>query len=220
MATQTVTRPAYMVNINDDPAAIGALRFNFVPKRIRQTRAEGRPPQSLPQYIVSVRGHGNETAFNWINPPPQDKARMELEEIARQRVIARHEWLDRLGRLVATVKVWADELDWATRAVGKQMEDSEIGNYKAPGLLLQHETVRLFLEPIARVAPGTEGVVDLCLMPSYDDIASLYYYNKRWNVHYLFRGAPTVAKTLEAEAKPLSRLTLRKVLDEMKSHAG
>ena len=132
----------------------------------------------------------------------------------------RSQWLDRLRKLVATVKAWADQLDWATKVVDKKMEDAEIGNYKAPGLLLQKETVRLFLEPVARAAPGTEGVVDLYLMPSYDDIASLYYYNNRWNVHYGSRRSPPYGNILEAEAKPLTKATLRKVFDEMKAHAG
>ena len=51
-----------------------------------------------------------------------------------------------------TVKAWADQLDWATKVVDKKMEDAEIGNYKAPGLLLQKEAVRLFLEPVAGAA--------------------------------------------------------------------
>jgi hypothetical protein len=209
-----------MVSIYDDPDVVGALRFTFVPKSTRQAQAEGEPPQPVPQYIVSVQKHGNETEFNWIKPPAQEATREELEGIARQRVTARNEWLEKLRKLVAAVKEWAEELDWATRAVDKKMEDAEIGNYRAPGLLLQHETVRLFLEPVARTAPGTEGVVDLYLMPSYDDIASLYYHNSRWNVHYMFEGAPTVGNIREAEAKPLTKATLRKVFDEMKAHAG
>ena len=100
------------------------------------------------------------------------------------------------------------------------MEDAEIGNYKAPCLLLQKKTIRLLLEPVARDAPGTEGVVDLYLMPSYDDIASLYYYNNRWNVHYMFEGATTVGNIRDVEAMPLTKANLRKVFDEMKAHAG
>jgi len=209
-----------MVSIYDDPDAIGALRFTFVPTSSRQAHAEGEPSKPVPQYIVSVQGYGNETEFKWIKHPAQEATREELEGIARQRVTARHEWLERIRKLVATVKGWAYELDWATRVVDKKMEDAEIGNYKAPGLLLQQETVRLFLEPVARAAPGTEGVVDLYLMPSYDDIASLYFYNNRWNVHYMFEGARTVGNILEGEAKPLTKATLRKVFDEMKAHAG
>jgi hypothetical protein len=220
MARQRATQSTYIVSIYDDPDATGALRFTFVPKSMRQARAEGEPSQPAPQYIVSVKGHGDETEFNWIKHPAEEAAREELEGIARQRATARHEWLQKLRKLVVTVKGWADELDWATRVVDKKMEDAEIGNYKAPGLLLQKETVRLFLEPVARAAPGTEGVVDLYLMPSYDDIASLYYYNNRWNVHYLFEGAATVGNSRATEAKPLTKATLRKVFDDMKAHAG
>jgi hypothetical protein len=212
-------RSIYMVSIYDDPDAMGALRFTFVPSS-RRVHAEGQELKPVPQYIVSVEGYGNGTQFKWIKPPAEDATREELEGVARHRVTARNEWLERIRELLATVKGWADELDWATRVVDKKIEDPEIGNYKAPGLLLQKETVRLFLEPVARAAPGTEGVVDLYLMPSYDDIASLYYYNNQWNVHYMFEGAPTVGNIREAAAKPLTKATLGLVFDEMKAHAG
>ena len=225
MAGHRAMQSAYMVSIYEDPhavdpSAVSALRFTFVPKSIQQARADGEPPQPVPQYIVSVQYHGDQTAFNWIKPPPQAATRQQLEGLARQHVTARYEWLDKLRKLVAAVKQWADELDWATRVVSKKLEDAEIGNYQAPGLLLQKEAVRLFLEPVARTAPGTEGLVDLYLMPSYNDIASLYFYNNRWNVHYMFEGAPTVGNILEAAARPLTKATLRKVFDEMTAHAG
>lgn len=219
-ARQPAPQRSYLVSIYDDPIATGALRFTFVPKNPRHARAEGEPPEPKAQFIVSVYGYGNETKFDWISPPPGKAAQEELQAIARGRVMARHEWLEKLRKLVASVKGWADELDWATRSVEKKMEDPEIGDYKAPALLLQKETIRLFLEPVARAAPGTEGVVDLYLMPSYDDIAGLYYYSNRWNVHYMFEGAAPQGTMCDAEAKPLSKATLRKVFDQMKAHAG
>ncbi|MGC8642269.1 MAG: hypothetical protein ACP5XB_20600 [Isosphaeraceae bacterium] len=220
MVKQPTAQPGYMISIYDDPAVKGALRFTFVPKRNRQSRPKGQPPQPAPQYIVTVQEHGKETAFNWIVPPPHEKARGELEEIARERLTARYEWLDRLQDLVARVKEWADELDWATRVVDKELEDPEIGNHKAPGLLLQLETVRLFLEPVARDAPGVEGIVDLYRMPYYDDIAGLYFYNNRWNVHYGAHRAGAVAKVGDEQSRPLAKANFRKVLDEMMTHAG
>ncbi len=49
---------------------------------------------------------------------------------------------------------------------------------KRPALLMQEgPSAGLILEPIARSAPGADGVVDLYLLPAYDDIASLYFYN-------------------------------------------
>ncbi|MGD0901177.1 MAG: hypothetical protein ABR915_25390, partial [Thermoguttaceae bacterium] len=134
MAKQRTTQPGYMVSIYDDPDAAGALRLTFVPRSVPQARDGAEPLQPVPQYIVSVQGHGDETEFNWIRAPGQEATRAELEGISRQRVTTRHEWLQKLRRLVAAVKRWADELDWATRAVDKKMEDAEIGNYKAPGL--------------------------------------------------------------------------------------
>ena len=213
MSKQKVAKPRYMVNIYDDPKRAGALLFTFVPKGV-----VAEEPKR--EFIVSVMGHGAATAFTWTKPPAREQTKVELEGIARQRVDARQEWFDRLGKLVDSVKQWATDLGWSTKVIEKKMEDPEIGNYKAPALLVQEELVRILLEPVARSAAGTEGLVDLYLMPSYDDIASLYYYNDRWNVHYMFHGTPTVANIGEAEAKPLTKVTLRKVLDEMKAHAG
>jgi hypothetical protein len=157
-------------------------------------------------------------AFNWLRPPAEGEIRAELQAIARQRVTARREWLARLQSLLLMAKGWAEELGWATKIVDKKMEDAEIGDYEAPALLLQREAVRLFLEPVARDAPGTDGAVELCVMPSYDDIASLYHYNNRWHLHYVYHGARVVANGNGGEAKPLTKAVFRKVLDEMKAH--
>ena len=131
----------------------------------------------------------------------------------------RDEWLKRLFHLIQTVQTWAHALGWSTRQIEVTLTDSQIGKYKAPALLLQEDAIRILLEPIGRSAPGAEGVVDLYLMPAYDDIASLYLYDNDWHVHYLFPGTSTVADIRDAEAKPLSEDTLREVLEAMKHNA-
>ncbi len=132
----------------------------------------------------------------------------------------RNEWLSRLSHLVESVQTWAKELGWATRRIEKQLEDSEIGNYRAPALLLQEETTRLLLDPIARSAPGADGIVDLYWMPAYDDIATLYFYDGTWHLHYLFPGTAAEATTGEAESRPLSKETFQEVLEAMRTNAG
>jgi hypothetical protein len=102
--------------------------------------------------------------------------------------------------------------------VEKKLDDARIGSHRVPALVMQADTVRIMLEPIGRSAPGAEGIVDLYLMPAYDDIASIYYYNGRWNLHYTF-GRPPVAQIREAEATPLSRESLERVLAELRQHA-
>ena len=150
----------------------------------------------------------------------QNYARLELNmSIAPDAEQLRTEWLNRLDDLVGTIQSWASSLDWSTRKIEVSLQDSELGKYKAPALLLQFESVRIILEPIARSAPGVEGVVDLYLMPAFDDIASLYFTGGEWSVHYMFAGTPTVGDMREAPAKPLSRDTLAEVLSEMLANA-
>jgi hypothetical protein len=129
-------------------------------------------------------------------------------------------WLRRLSDLLKQIEEWAVESGWSTRAIEKRMQDLEIGAYTAPALLMQQDTFRVLVEPIARAAPGAEGVVDLYLLPAYDDIASLYLDDGGWKLHYMFPGTPTVATIREANAEPLSKETFLAVLDEMKQNAA
>ncbi len=58
-------------------------------------------------------------------------------------------------------------------------------------------------------------------MPAYDDIANLYYYDNRWNLHYnTYRGTNAVVPVPKADAMPLSKETLEKVLVDMRQHAA
>lgn len=132
----------------------------------------------------------------------------------------RMDWLARLSQLVDTIDAWAKELGWSTRRIEKRIEDSEIGPYVAPALVFQEDTSRILLEPIARSAPGTEGVVDLYLMPAWDDIATLYHYGGEWRLHYVFPYTAATATIRSSESKPLSKETFAEVLDEMKKHAA
>ena len=113
----------------------------------------------------------------------------------------RDDWLGRLSGLIQNVQTWAEEIGWATKRIEVTLSDSQIGKYTAPALLLQEDSIRVLLEPISRSAPGAEGVVDLYLMPAYDDIASLYHYDGDWHVHYMFPG--TTASTPSPLLRPL-----------------
>jgi hypothetical protein len=132
----------------------------------------------------------------------------------------RDEWLKVLADLTTKVKNWAEELNWSTRQIAKKMKDSRLGVYEAPALLMQKETTRVLLDPVARFAPGADGVVDLYLMPAYDDIASLYLVDGEWQLHYMFPGAPTVPTIRQAKPCSLSKEAIGRVLDEMSINAS
>jgi hypothetical protein len=133
----------------------------------------------------------------------------------------RDEWLADLGDLVRKVKSWAEQSGWKTREITKSMKDSVLGEYRAPALLMQRETVEVILNPVSRFVPGADGAVDLYLMPAYDDIASLYFTDGEWKLHYVFHDASeAVDKVPQSEALTLSEGTVVRVLDELVAHAA
>ncbi len=129
----------------------------------------------------------------------------------------RDQWLERLSALVKDVQEWAADLGWSTRQIETRLEDSEIGTYEAPALLLQMETTRALLEPIARSAPGADGIVDLYAMPAYDDIAHIYFIDDAWR---LFHATPLqVGASTKVGFVILSKGELQKVLEGMRTNA-
>ncbi len=128
------------------------------------------------------------------------------------------DWLSLLEELVDQIKAWIGT-DWSTEKIKKPMRDSVLGPYQAPALVMQRNFTRTILEPVARYAPGTEGVVDLARMPIYDEVASLYRINGEWRLHYAFRGTKAVARPRTADSLLLDEAVLRRVLDEFAGHA-
>lgn len=131
----------------------------------------------------------------------------------------RDAWLLRLGSLIDQIKQWANDLELPTRVIQVNMNDPELGKYNAPALMIQDGGVKLLLEPIAPSAPGADGVVDLYLMPSYDDIASLYLEDGKWMMHYMFPDDQTVGNIRNANAVVLVKDSFQKVLEAMKNNA-
>jgi hypothetical protein len=222
MNEQTAHQQPYMVSVYEPQETGGALIFTLVPKGLQQERGLGGTPKRVPQFIMAVRQEAGGLAFDWSGTPDDPgAAREEMEVEIAARMQDRITWIDRVTSLVEQVEQWAKDLGWSTRRVEKKLDDTRIGQHRVPALLMQHDTCRVLLEPIGRATPGAEGVVDLYLMPAYDDIASLYYYGKRWNLHYnTFRGTNAVVPVREAEAVPLSKETLEKVLAQMRQHAA
>ena len=122
--------------------------------------------------------------------------------------------------LSSRFREWVEPHDWVTKEYPKKMRDIEHQVYPISALFLQKGPVRLLLDPVAYDVPGSEGVVDLYLMPAYDDMASLFFEKGRWMIHYAF--PPDSMEThsvIEAEALPFSEKTINQVLDSIATHA-
>ena len=130
------------------------------------------------------------------------------------------EWLESLNALVESIEGWSRELGWSTRRIEKKLDDPEIGAYQAPALLMQEETTRALLDPIGRSTPGSEGVVDLYLMPAFDNIARFYHRDGQWWLHHATPETRGDGAILEIKPASLSKESLRGVFESMKKNAG
>jgi hypothetical protein len=230
MAVQESIARGFTVSVRPPADAADGYHVTYTPRGLQRVVGPdllhaigngGGPPQVTAPFEAVVQTQGEDVVVRWASSPGGLAAvQGEFEQDAKERVRLLRDWIDRLSALVHDVEGWVKDLGWAVRRVEKPMEDSQIGKYKAPGLLMQEGVSRVLLEPIGRSAPGTEGVVDLYLMPAYDDIATLYFYDGRWNLHYASSGGAPVATVREAASKPLSKETLREVLEAMKQDAA
>jgi hypothetical protein len=132
----------------------------------------------------------------------------------------RDEWLKLVADLVATTESWAKELGWATRRIDAGIEDPEVGNHRAPALLLQENSTRIMLQPIGRAWPSTDGIADLYLMPAYDDIARLFSVNGQWHYFHNYPGQTLGAPRDSDSALPLTKEAFQGILHEMLRHAS
>jgi hypothetical protein len=221
MSDQTTQKQPYMISTYEPEEANGTVIFTFAPKGLQQVGGPGGTSKRVPQFVVAVRQEEGKLTFDWketADDPGDAREEMEAEVAARMK--NRGIWIERVTSLVAQVEQWAKEMGWSTRRVEKKLDDAWVGKHRVPALLMQQETCRALLEPIAYSTPSAEGVVDLYLMPAYDDIATLFYYEDRWNFHYnTSRGTNAVTPAPKEEAMPLSKESLERVLGEMRRYA-
>jgi hypothetical protein len=211
----------YMVSGYEAEGGGGGVVFTFVPKGFQHERGPSGLPKRVPQYVVAVRGEPDDLDFDWSGSPDDPgAAKSDIQAEIRTRMQERVLWIGRMRELIERVDQWAKEFGWSTRRLEKKLDDARVGSHRVPALIMQADTCRIMLEPVGRSAPGAQGVVDLYLMPAYDDIASIYHYDGRWNLHYMLPDSKPVASIREAESMPLSKESLGRVLAEMMQHAG
>jgi hypothetical protein len=130
-------------------------------------------------------------------------------------------WQDRVRILVGDVKQWVERGGWRTRTIEKPVNDRKLGRHTVPVLLMEKDTVEVALNPVSPLVPGADGAVDLYLVPAYDDIASLYFEDGQWVIHYAPQSDSRVSHPAsDTEAMPLSEETIIRVLNSIASHAA
>ncbi|OYV96172.1 MAG: hypothetical protein B7Z73_01190, partial [Planctomycetia bacterium 21-64-5] len=92
----------------------------------------------------------------------------EIIEIIRPSVQA--EWSAQVESLVNQAADWCQQREWIAKTKKKHLKDKLIGEYDLPQLHFYDGENHLLLDPIARFAPGTSGLVDLALLPVFDSM--------------------------------------------------
>jgi len=130
------------------------------------------------------------------------------------------EWLSRLNDLISLVEGWVEESGWRTRRTVKPVTEADLGRYEAPLLLMERGGIEVVLSPIARTSPENDRVVDLYLMPGYDDVASLHFEDGQWRVHHAPRPSPAALHPMiEGERLPFEEATMNRILEAVAAHA-
>ncbi|MHC5539472.1 hypothetical protein ACYOEI_14740 [Singulisphaera rosea] len=130
------------------------------------------------------------------------------------------EWLKSLDALVSLVKHWVEAVGWQTRLTTKLVTDPDLGRYEVPLMLMERGGVEVVLSPLARTEPGAVGVVDLNLMPTYDDIASLEYDGDSWSIRLASPLNSTSSRPASGlQRHPLDRNAMNRILDAVATHA-
>lgn len=120
----------------------------------------------------------------------------------------------RLEELVETIGAWSRQQGWDVRITSLTLENPILGTFQAPALEVFRDSRHLLLEPVARGCAGTEGVVDLYLMPDRDDIGSFYLYDDEWHVQFIpLESSATKARRIR-DAMPLDLAAWREILVE------
>jgi hypothetical protein len=175
----------------------------------------------LEQFKVTLSKKNDEIHLEWDeNSDNPGDLKPELERDALQRFQERFDWIDRANSLMATVSAWSQEIGWATKLLHKKLDDSYIGQHIVCALLIQEGLDRVMFEPIGRSSAEVKGIVDLYLLPAYDDIARLLFIDGRWTISIQFQDdALDLNENPEPAPFPLSKDSLEKVLNGLKVHA-
>jgi hypothetical protein len=79
---------------------------------------------------------------------------------------ARDAWLTAVHQLIDQVAAWAKDRKWAVDRQEKQVNESRLGSYSVPVLVVRAPAGLVYVEPVARYVAKADGRVDLYSFPS------------------------------------------------------
>ena len=102
-----------------------------------------------------------------------------IAELVGQAV--RQEWLIAIDELLSEAESWCRTRSWSVRRESVRCEEELLGEFDAPYLLIHLVEGRVLLKPTARFAARTEGIAELCVLPSFDS-RKLFRSRGKWHL--------------------------------------
>lgn len=119
-------------------------------------------------------------------PAPRDKSRQargHLEEVIKivgSRLKA--EWLEAQETMIQEAASAAKAKGWHVERDEIELEESLLGSYKAPSLLIRTWDREMRLMPVARFCAGRQGAVDLIVSPTYEREYAVTFKDHHWHI--------------------------------------
>ncbi len=98
-----------------------------------------------------------------------------------QRVV-REEWIKAVDTFLQEMEAWSGRRGWSVLREPKKLAEKFLGPYEVPQLLIHTTAGRVLATPVARYISSGSGLVDLCVLPSFDSVA-VTRKNGHWYLH-------------------------------------
>ena len=122
------------------------------------------------------------------------------------------EWKSDADGLVALVEQWSNKLGWRANRGRTTLEESLLGEYELPQLLIDAEQDLYVLAPVARFVTRAMGSFDLSRQPSFAVTGVYRHFDGRWRV-FMHSGPDATG----LKSRLLSKESFRSAVLELKS---
>jgi len=95
------------------------------------------------------------------------------------------DWQQILNDLFSKIRVWVSNRDCAVKLIDKTYEVNGSGRTTIPALLIQEEALKMIVDPIDWDPVKSESIVDLYIMPQYEDGARFFYGQNEWRLYWV-----------------------------------
>jgi hypothetical protein len=109
------------------------------------------------------------------------------------------EWISAQEAMIREATEAAEAEGWFVERDEKELTESLLGTYRAPRLRIRAADREVILDPIARFGSGRRGIVDLCVMPTFETAYLIVLQNGQWRI---------VAPHGTLHARPFDKATL------------